>query len=274
MEIYIEYALIQNFLVDGFLLYLTLKTARRLIVWKRLLSSAFIGAVFAVVYPLLPFPNLLLQLLKFAFGGLLVRLAVKKKDGGRYAFTVACFYFYSFLFGGVLLGLYGGKIADRAPIWLVTLGVAAIGALSLWAVKRFFRRRGVEEFLFDCEITRGERTVKAKGFLDSGNRATAGGKPLCFITPDLAYDLLGGDVMTEEATVATVGGETKIKIFRVDELVIYSARGRHRIEKARVSPSVRINGREYKLLLGGTVLDECALERDGNTRKKDGERAV
>lgn len=262
MEIYIEYALLENFLVDGFLLFLTLKTARRRVAWKRLILSALVGAAFAVVYPLLPLPHVLSYLLKFAFGGLLVRLVTDKKDGGRYAFTVVCFYFYSFLFGGALLGIYGGKSENRLPFWDVLSGIGILGGLALWAVKRFYRRRATETFTFECRVTRKGRTVTAKGFLDSGNRATAGGKPLCFITPDLAYDLLGGETMTEEATVTTIGGETPIKIFCADELEIYSARGRHTIEKIRFSPSIRISGREYKIILGATVLEESAFAED------------
>ena len=186
MEIYIEYALIENFLIDGALLYLSLKTARNVVRWKRLVLSALVGAVFAVLYPLIPLPKLVAEPLKFAFGAILVRLAKTGKGWDRFAFTALCFYFYSFLLGGAMLGFYGGEIGERAPVWGVGLGLFVLVVLALWAVKRVYRRRATESFLYDCKITIGGRSVNAKGFLDSGNTATASGKPLCFITPPTA----------------------------------------------------------------------------------------
>ena len=53
MEIYIEYAFMENFLYDLALLWLAFKAARiKTRAWKLLVSSA-IGGVFAVAFPLL-----------------------------------------------------------------------------------------------------------------------------------------------------------------------------------------------------------------------------
>ena len=100
MEIYVEYALIENFLVDGALLYLAMSAAKQPICLWRLALSAFAGAAFALVFPLLSLPPWLGYLLKFLVGALLCVIALKRqKSWGRYALTVLLFYALSFCFG-------------------------------------------------------------------------------------------------------------------------------------------------------------------------------
>ena len=54
MVVYIEYALIENFLLDGLLLYLAVFTAKNTVKFGRLALSAAVGAVGALAVPLLP----------------------------------------------------------------------------------------------------------------------------------------------------------------------------------------------------------------------------
>ena len=112
MVVYVEYALIQNFLLDGALLYLSLKGARVAFQRRNLLFAAFLGAVFAIVYPLLVLPEFLKTVLKFAVGALLCLVAFgrvkSKNEWGRYA--LSCFFFYlftiSFKYKLILFGHY------------------------------------------------------------------------------------------------------------------------------------------------------------------------
>ena len=83
MEIYVEYALAENFLLDAMLLWLALKTARQTIGWGRICLAAALGAVFAVIFPLMRLGNVLAYLLKFAVGLLLCLISVKGKGIGR-----------------------------------------------------------------------------------------------------------------------------------------------------------------------------------------------
>ena len=112
MEIYVEYALAENFLLDAMLLWLALKTARQKIIWGRISLAAALGAVFAVVFPLMRLGNVLAYLLKFAVGLLLCLISVKGKGAGRYAITAPIFFGYSFALGGALLALYSAFSLD------------------------------------------------------------------------------------------------------------------------------------------------------------------
>lgn len=265
MEIYIEYALAENFLLDAMLLWLALKAAKQeLCLWRIGLASA-VGAVFAVVFPLLSVGKALAYILKFAVGALLCLIAVKGKGVGRYALSMLLFFGFSFALGGALLAVYsafsvdygfteGGYLTESVPVGMVLAGSFVFAVLATALIKRLYRRRAMRRFIYPCKVTLGERTVKAEGFLDSGNRARSGDRPVCFISADLAYELLGDGVMTEEMTILTMSGETKIKIFLADSLEIYCGEKPNIIRKVYFSPSGNIRAREYKIILSAEVL--------------------
>ena len=196
MVVYVEYALAENFLLDGMLLYLALRAAKRKIRKKRLFFAAALGAAFAVAFPLLPMPEFLAYLLKFAFGGLLCLVA---NGRGRYAATCVFFFGFSFVFAGALFALLNGFEVSgtksgsyelaRAPATFTLCGGAAFAVLALDLVKKLYRKRAVEKFTYDCEIRANGKTAFAAGFWDSGNTAAKHGTPVCFVSPDIAYDL-------------------------------------------------------------------------------------
>ena len=68
MVVYVEYALVENFLLDGSLLYLSLKFCRLRVRRIALFLSALTGSVFAVLFPLLPLTGVVAYLVRFAFG--------------------------------------------------------------------------------------------------------------------------------------------------------------------------------------------------------------
>lgn len=266
MEIYIEYALAENFLLDAMLLWLALKAAKQQIRLWRIGLAAAVGAAFAVVFPLLSLGKVLSYILKFAVGALLCVIAVKGKGVGKYALTSLLFFGFSFALGGALLAVYSafsvdhtvtenGYLTESVPVGMVLGGSFVFSVLTVALVKGIYRRRAVRRFVYPCKVTLGERSVKADGFLDSGNRANTCGTPVCFISPDLAYDLLGDREMTEEMTILTMGGESKIKIFLADSLEIYCGQKPNIIRKVYFSPSGNIRAREYKIILSAEMLD-------------------
>ena len=72
VEVYIEYAIVENFILDGLLLYLSFKTVRLPISKPRLLLAALFGSVFAVLFPLLPLSDGYVFAVKYLFGGIYV----------------------------------------------------------------------------------------------------------------------------------------------------------------------------------------------------------
>lgn len=258
MSVYIEIAFLENFGIDAALLWSAfLVTKRKISVWRMVIASVF-GALFAVLFPLFSLPWAVSYFLKFSVGALIVYIAFCEKGWGRYAITLWAFYGISFCFAGAVFALSDFFVLKKTSVGVG--GLTAFLILFLLGVvffaKRLYKRSRLLRFVYPCVVYCGEKRIKADGFLDSGNRASAKGRPVCFLTPDLAYELLGAVILTEETTVLTVAGEKKIKLFKVDKLEIYCKKEPHIIENIYFSPSAQILRRDYKIVLGGSVLEK------------------
>lgn len=251
MEIYIEYAFLENFVFDGTLLCLALYAAKIKIKWWKVCISSALGGLFALLFPLLHLSDFLKSTLKIAVGGLLCLLTTEglktKKERGRCLFTCIFFYIFSFGFGGTLLAVYGGEV--RVESWLVFLGFTILTFLSVYLVRKLYARRAVSKRVFPCRLFHGEKEVKTQAFLDSGNLAQKDGLPVCFLSPDLFYELYGEEILEDrgqvcdEIVITTFAGEKTVRLYR----------GEIEIEKKRIgvyfSSSKNMIGREYKASL-------------------------
>ncbi len=254
MVVYIEYAFAENFLIDYALLYLSLKASKTEIKVKKLLLSAFIGAVFALVFPLLALPQFLAFLLKFSVGALLCVIAFgrikNKKDGGRYALTAVCFFCFTAFFGGALIALgIDGAFA--------CLGVAIGSVFCLIGIKKFYRKRAREKFIYDCKIAYQQREIRVSAFYDSGNFACFQGAPVCFVSPEIAFEFYEADGAEAQAETAitTMSGVKKVRLYQ-GALEIEEKGKVFRAEKVYFAVSVNMLSREYKLLLHSRIFEE------------------
>lgn len=262
MTVYIEYAFLENFFFDGVLLSLALAASKSDIKWRRILFSAILGAGFALVCPFLRLPSALLSLLKFSVGALLCLLAfgrVKtKKERGRYALTTVFFFVFSFAFGGTLLGV-SGKFSRHKPFW-VLLGFTALAVCAFVFVRKLYARRALYAFIYDCRLINGEKTVNATGFYDSGNRATKNGVPVCFLSPELIYELFAREIfenvgqVCDEMSIATVTGEKKTPLYK-GKIAIKTQKEIHEIKEVYFAPSANMVKREYKILLNAGIFE-------------------
>ncbi len=202
MVVYVEYALAENFLLDGMLLWLSLKAAKRKIHILRLLLAATLGAVFAVLFPIFSLSTALSYALKGVFGILLCGVCFGKINGlyqlKAFAFCCAFFFAFTFAFAGMLfallnvlpLGAGNSYEIMRAPATLTLCGGVAFAAGTVAFIKKVYRKRAQERLLYPCEITASNgKRASVKGFYDSGNSAEKNGLPVCFLSLDIVYDL-------------------------------------------------------------------------------------
>ena len=151
MTLYIEYVFLENFFIDGTLLYLTFSLLKRRISHFKIILSACLGGAFALLYPFLTLPNFLSVILKFSVGILLTILATKKEKGiGRYALNAAVFFGLSFLLAGGLIGVCNllsvnknGYGIEKLPVGALTVGVVLLAFLTLKTAKALYKRRKI-----------------------------------------------------------------------------------------------------------------------------------
>ncbi len=264
MEIYIEYAFLENFLFDGALLTLSLVATKQRLKWRRIFLSACVGAVFAILFPLLRLPTLLGLLFKLSVGFLLCMLVSgrlkTKKEWGRYALTSIFFFCFSFGFGGTLLGVYAqflkkgeGYSVEKIPSVTVFFGFALLCVFALFLICKLYARKRVFQSIYTCLIASDTNELETLGFLDSGNLAMKNGLPVCFLSPELVYALFFEKEEgqgCDEMEISTLTGMKKVPLYK----------GRLNVEGVKTdvyfAPSANMIGREYKLLLNAAVMEK------------------
>lgn len=258
MVVYIEYALAENFLVDCFLLYLACFTARRKIPLRRLVFAALIGAVGAVVFPLLPIAAFWAYPLKFLGGAGLCFLASGKEKFWR---VCPCFFTYSFALAGALFAFAsfqaqaGGYFLSQTGATIVVCGGGLFTAVCVAVVKKCRIRKAVLRHTYDCTAIVCGREAKTTGFLDSGNMAFYKGVAVCFISPDLAYDLREADIWTDEKLqIVTLSGVKTLSAFK--GFVEIKTDGKIARKEVYFAVSGNMLSRGYKLLLHSQILDD------------------
>lgn len=267
MTVYVEYAFLQNFLLDGALIWLSLKGSKTPVNGYKLLISALFGAAFAVVYPLLRLKKGIGLVFKFSAGVLLCMLAFgrlkSKREWGRFGVFAALFFALSFAFGGAIYTgaqLFSG---EWIKTYLTPLCFVALTAASLFLFQKLYKKRALWQHLYACKVIVGEKSVDALGFLDSGNAATKKGVPVCFLSPERAYELWGeqwlfpskewGQVW-DEMQISTVTGVKNISLIK-GEIEIRTKEGVRRIKEVYFAVSSNMISKEYSIILYSRILE-------------------
>ena len=262
MTVYIEYAFFQNLLLDGVLLWLSYQAIKMPVPWRRLCLSAFLGAAFAVLYPLLRLPAVLGLTLKISAGALLCLLANGKQKRKQSILFTASFFSLSFLFGGALEMFALGEFPyDKA---VTPIGFACLACLSLRLFRRLYKKATILRRVYDCVIAYEEKSIAVKGFVDSGNMATKKGAPVCFVSPEIVYELWGEACLLldkerghvcDEICITTVAGRKNTPIYR-GSLLIKDGTKMRKIKEVYFAPSVHMISREYEVILHSSMFEE------------------
>ncbi|MBR5388746.1 MAG: sigma-E processing peptidase SpoIIGA [Clostridia bacterium] len=188
MEVYVEYVFTDNFVIDYLILKLTCLIAGKRVKTSRLLSCAFFGAVFAVLFPLIENPAISLPA-KITFGLLTVTAAVKSDGFTDYLFTAGAFFGVTFLTGGAIIGafsLLGLNYSSEYAIGLMILPVYIVLKTAAEIIKKFKAAKVTEKFSANVEITVNGVTVACRGFFDTGNSLYDGLSPVIVVDKNLA----------------------------------------------------------------------------------------
>ncbi len=228
MTIYIEYVLIDNFIIDYMLLKATFALTGKNCKRKRLFFSAFLGAVFALFYPLITDNNLILIPLKIAVG--LLILAVSNVFSSLKSFYIhfLIFFCYTALVGGALISIFNIFNIDYTaeifsafialPVCLLLNGVSRV-------INYFLRKKPEINFSVNIDLILGQTKISSRGFFDTGNGVYHNLSPVIFCSKNLAILLLEKNkfkVKTFNVYIQTINKKDKKTAFILDELVIYN----------------------------------------------------
>ncbi|MGN1060532.1 MAG: sigma-E processing peptidase SpoIIGA [Candidatus Coproplasma sp.] len=227
MQIYIEFAIIENFCMDFTLLSTAKAAVKNSAGYIRIAVASAVGAAFAVCFPLIPISGVWAVVVKVGSGFLLAAIAGKFQSFKGYLKFALAFTAATFISGGALIAVFtltgvsytdgGGYILSSVPVGMPLFAVVCV----LIAVKKFAAKRAsVKVVEAKCKIYLNGKTAVCSAFYDSGNKVYSGGVPVCVAPRHIALQLCDLTSIKTFAPIHTVAGEGKLPIFTADKIEI------------------------------------------------------
>lgn len=275
--LYIDRLFFLNFCMDFFALALMNLYMERKPALFRIILSACAGAIGCIAVLFLPaLPYMIKVLTGFVVvSALMIWILYPKEHIHFWGKALTSLYFFSFLLGGVLIFLKRYiKTDGNNYFFTVLLPSAGVYFLVRFLLKRKREAQNECEVLLNC----GDRQLKVKAFIDSGNMLTEpiSKKPVSVIEEKCLKQ--AEITMPEEKCKVipyhSVGKKNGILIgFECPEMIIRSRNGEKRAEKVIVAVSQEelfTNGK-YQMILHPQLLEskDCVGTRFGAADKKD-----
>lgn len=234
MIVYIEYVLLDNFIIDFLILYAVAKILKLRISKARFLLALVLAVGFAVITPFLNIAGALLFFVKLLMGAIIVGVAFKLIKVKQFILAYLCFVFATFLMGGICYGLQGffsgmqiiGTRIDYQSDFPISLIFIGIGVFYLGGKNIYFALRQKKHNARICVVFCGH-TLELLALVDSGNQLLdeSTKRPITFISrlkfssvTTSAIDKLRG---YEQVICSTVGGKYNVvDTFIVDKLIV------------------------------------------------------
>jgi stage II sporulation protein GA (sporulation sigma-E factor processing peptidase) len=180
MTIYLEYAIIDNLVINAMLLWFVFRTIKQRPPKLKIFLSALLGTGAALLMPLLSYTGVIAFFIKLFVGAAMVFI-VQNRNFARFAVFYLLFFTYTFAFGGAIYGvlfmfnstaesLLYFTYNTSVPVGvLILIGLGAAKSLSV-CIKYLNLRHSVNNYLRDCVIQcRGDK-FRVTSYLDTGNR--------------------------------------------------------------------------------------------------------
>ena len=181
MEVYIEYVIIDTFIINWLLLWSAVKTMGLKFNWFLCLISSLFGTIVSCLVPLINFSGIALFIIKLILGLLMVLMCYKYKSFKQFIYTFMIFVSYTFLMGGacyaviILLGgtfenITIGKYDAIVPVSIVIATCFVYAFIIFRLVKYIYRKKDMIPFMQTAIIEVDDKEYSFTAFMDSGNR--------------------------------------------------------------------------------------------------------
>ncbi len=221
MNVYIEYVVLDNFVLDTLLLWAAAKTLHLPFAKWRIALGGAVGTMAAVASVWVD--GVWLYLLKAAC--LLAMCATVAGVGRKLFWYILLTVAYTFGAGGAIVGLFyllkadfvqGGAFYNmQVPLFVYVLGAVAVGFVCYSTGVYLRQARRIAPHIVAVVVTL-HKSYKVSGFCDSGNTVVHNGLPVCFVTKRFGgfADYLAQQTLahnTVQLSVDTVAGSVNVQ---------------------------------------------------------------
>jgi len=189
MKIIIEYVLIENFLINFFILKICesfLKEKASL----KILNSIF-GAIVALCFPLFNLTSIGEILLKIFVGSIMVCISFSFKTFGKYLYNFFAFAIMTFVFGGAVEVVT--QLTGETSTFIAMLICSSLFFLSNVFFKLYNKKKTLKQFQYYVRLFFNGNQIDEMGYFDSGNVLydNITNNPIILITPEVFEKLTG-----------------------------------------------------------------------------------
>lgn len=285
MEVYIEFVVLDNLIINYILLNLINITLKLNAKKSLMLISSLIGMVVAIFLPLITINGVLLFFIKIVLGLVMVAIIKKPKSINQYLLSFALFLTYTFILGGMCFGVmfmlnikttFSGVVLYNfeIPVSLfILLGLIYL-KLMLKLIKSVKHKFTFNNFYYDVKVINNNVSLYLNGFLDSGNQIECDGTGVMVINyasflklyPNIDYQkIIVGNLKNcglKNARFINVGSAAnsgKMLIFNVDELEVITNNKTVKLINAKLGLSKARFNSDYDCLLSPVAIKQGEL---------------
>lgn len=285
MIIYIEQILIDNFIINFFILLLLKVILKAKIKIFLIVLSSLLGSVCAVILPLFNFNFILSLIFKILLSLSMVLILKKWKKFKEFLLYYVTFLLLTCLFGGVCIFLLLLFDANFSPAnyysYSLPLGAICVIVFFVFLIvknifKNFYNRKRINNFIYKIVLTNCGKSDEICAFLDSGNNLidSLTQKPITIVDFFALKNIAGGlnitDIVLNKETklnsifknvhilkTQSIGkSESKILVVQIEKLEIYLDEKVHIINDAIIGLTLKsfISDIGYNALLNPNLL--------------------
>lgn len=235
MEVYIEYVIIDNLIIDLLLLYTLKRLLNMQVGTGKLVLSAVIGTFFAIVMPLISLNFYLLTFLKLIVGFVMIICLQKYSSVKEIIATFITFITITFAFGGVCFGVasaFGGSInmssvlinGYPAPISLCFLIVIIFAYLFNKIIKYLKHKNQLSAYIYNIKLSINQKDFKLIAYLDTANELfDENNNPVTLLSQKIYQKIATKTNLKPSKTlpVITASSSSNLIMFEVDKLEIF-----------------------------------------------------
>lgn len=246
MVLYIEYVIIDNFLIDYILLKLLSFTFKDSLKKKNIIISCILGTISAVCLPMLMRYKTLLIIYKILTAFIMVLVLKKYRSYGQYFLHLIVLFVYTFLFGGVAIAIFNifdipytvnGLLLYNCefPVSIFILIFGSGSFLFKKIILSLGQQMKLNNCLYKIKLMDNGKLIECMGFYDSGNTVSRDGNAVNIISIDTFFRL-HSDYSMEKLLfrnmdesilknpryidVVSISNSTKYLSFTIDKMII------------------------------------------------------
>lgn len=285
MVIYIEQVLIDNFIINLFII-LSLRAILKAKFKKiNIVLASLLGSVIALILPLFRFNLIINSLIKILLSLVMVIILKRFTKFKEYLLYYLTFLLLTFVFGGaclfILMSFDKSFKINNYSTYSLPLGVIVVIIFFIFIIiknifKNFYSRKKINNFVYKVVVENNDEKDEILGFLDSGNTLVdkLTGKPITIVNfyslKNVLKQISITDIILNKETkinkyfnnvhiveTTSIGNnKNKILVLEVQKLEIYLENKVNIIDNAIIGLTIKnfINDLGYNALLNSKLL--------------------